>query len=170
MRLTRRAFLMAGVSLALAGCGGGSDDAKTDDEDEVHEEATQPDPIVAETTNFVVYRCDLKHGITGTFEAITENTQDFSDSYAIVTPEGNISFEINGVVYNGTIERGKETTTLYSGVEDYPATKLLLDGKEYGNVGTVDFEAFLVDADLLIDMTTSDDDGMVFANFYLRKE
>jgi len=54
MRLTRREFLMAGVSLALAGCGGGSDDATTDDvesvEDAEPEQASQDDvmPDVAE--------------------------------------------------------------------------------------------------------------------------
>lgn len=43
MRLTRRAFLMAGVSLALAGCGGGSGDAKTDEAESV--EDAEPEQI-----------------------------------------------------------------------------------------------------------------------------
>lgn len=167
MKLTRRSFLAIGATLALAACGGGEDNDTTDAE--MKEAESEPEPVVTETTNFAVYRCDLRHGITGDFEAITENTQDFSDSYAIITPEGNLSFEINGVTFNGTVERGDDAKTLYSGIEDYAATQLLIDGREYGNVGTVDFEAYLVDADLLIDMTTSDDDGMVFANFYLRK-
>lgn len=169
MRLTRRAFLAIGASLALAGCGGGS--SKTEDEaaDTEDEAASEPGPVVTETTNYAVYRCDLRHGITGDFEAITENTQDFSGFYATITPEGNLSFDINGVTFNGSVERGGDAKTLYSGIEDYAATQLLIDGREYGNVGTVDFEAYLVDTDLLIDMTTSDDDGMVFANFYLRK-
>ena len=48
MKLTRREFLMVGASLALAGCGGGSDDAA----DEVkEEEEAAPEPIVTETTN-----------------------------------------------------------------------------------------------------------------------
>lgn len=167
MKLTRRSFLAIGATLALAACGGGEDNGTTDAE--MKEAESEPEPVVTETTNFAVYRCDLRHGITGDFEAITENTQDFSDSYAIITPEGNLSFEINGVTFNGTVERGDDAKTLYSGIEDYAATQLLIDGREYGNVGTVDFEAYLVDAELLIDMTTSDDDGMVFANFYLRK-
>lgn len=167
MKLTRRAFLAVAASTMLAACGGGKKEAE---ETEVVEDPAEVEPVVTELTNYAVYRCDYKRGIMGDFEAITENTQDFSAFYATITPEGNLSFDINGVVFNGTVERGEETTTLYSGIEDQPATMLLLDGKEYGNVGTVDFEAYLVDADLLIDMTTSDDDGMVFANFYLRKE
>lgn len=165
MNLTRRAFLAAGASLALAACGGkSSNEAAAPAMEEL-----APEPVVAEITNYSVYRCDLRRGITGDFEAFTENTQDFSGFYASITPEGNLSFDINGVVFNGTVERGKQTKTLYSGIEDCEATQLLIDGRDYGNVGTVDFEAYLVDSDLLIDMTTSDDEGMVFANFYLRK-
>lgn len=159
---------MAGAALALSGCGSSSEKPEETKED-AEEEAPEAEPVVSELTNFEVYRVDLKHGITGDFEAITSNTQDFSGFYATITPEGNMSFDINGVPFNGTVERGEQTTTLYSGIEDSPATKLIIDGKDYGNVGTVDFEAYLVDDDLLIDMTTSDDDGMVFANFYLRK-
>lgn len=163
MGLTRRAFLIAGASLALSGCGG-SKDAKDDKKEE-----SVPEPVVEETTDYAVYRCDIKHGVTGEFEAVTENTEDFSGFYATITQDGNLSFDISGVTFSGTVERGEKTTTLYSGIDDYDATQLLIDGRKYGNVGSVDFEAYLVDSDLLIDMTTSDDDGMVFANFYLRK-
>lgn len=164
MKLTRRGFLAIGAALALSGCGGSGGSAPKEEDKEAEKE-----PVVTELTNYAVYRVDMKHGITGTFEAYTENTVDFSGFYATITPEGNISFDINGVPFNGKVERGKETTTLYSGIEDTPATQLLIDGRDYGNVGSVDFEIYLVEADLLVDMTTSDDNGMVFANFYLRK-
>jgi hypothetical protein len=166
MKLTRRAFLAVAASTMLVACGGGK---KETEEAEVVEEPAEVEPVVTELTNYAVYRCDYKRGILGDFEAITENTQDFSAFYATITPEGNLSFDINGVVFNGTVERGKQTKTLYSGIEDCEATQLMIDGRDHGNVGTVDFEMYLVDNDVLVDMTTSDDEGMIFANFYLRK-
>jgi len=176
MQITRRGLLIAGAALALFSC---TRPRKKDDDakevEEVKEEAAeteeepQPEQIVDELTNYVVYRVDIKHGITGTYEAMTENTQDFGGSYAVITPDSNFSFDINGVPFSGSVSVGEDTKTLYSGVEDYPAKRLLVNGNKFGNVGTVDFEVFLVDSDILVDMTTSDDDGMVFANFYLRK-
>ena len=41
-------------------------------------EESVPEPVVEETTDYAVYRCDIKHGVTGDFEAVTENTEDFS--------------------------------------------------------------------------------------------
>ena len=181
MRITRRTFLATSAALMLSACGGSTTEGykkrKEEKEKAKQEEKEQKQkaeeekkkPIVDKTTTYSVYRCDIKHGVTGTFEAVTENTQDFSDSYAILNEDNNLSFEINGVPYNGKVERGDKVKTQYSGISDYEATKLLLEGNQDATVGSVLIEAYLVDNDLLIDMVTKDDQGTVFANFYLRE-
>ena len=133
-------------------------------------EETKVEPVVSKTTNYEVYRADVRRGVTGNFESVTQNTRDFSGFYATITDDGSMSFEIDGVTFNGKVERGDKTKTLYSGIQDYEATQLLIDGKRYGNAGTVDFEAFLVDQDVLIDMTKDEKgEGMVFVNYYLHE-
>ena len=171
MKLTRRAFLAVGAALGLAACGGGSDQADTDTDSEVEEtaeEVAEVEPIVTETTYYDVFRLDWKEGLFGDVEVYTINTMDFSDSYAVLSPDGTFSFEINGVPYNGSISRGKETTHLYSG-QDSKVTQLLFDGRDDATVGSVLIQGYYVESDgyPLIEMVTSVDGKQVYATFYL---
>ena len=119
MRLSRRAFLAVAASTMLAACGGGK---KETEEAEVVEEPAEVEPVVTELTNYAVYRCDYKRGIMGDFEAITENTQDFSAFYATITPEGNLSFDINGLQWDSRAwQADEDAVQRYRGLRSYPA-------------------------------------------------
>lgn len=167
MELSRRAFLAIGALLALSGCGGSNkEDKKKEKKDE--EPETEPEPIVTETTYYDVFRCDWKEGILGDVVVYTIDNMDFSDSYAVLQPDGTFSFEINGVPYNGTISLGKKTHHLYSG-QDSEVTQLLFDGKDDTTVGSVLIQGYYVDEYPLIEMTTGVEGKQVFATFYLWK-
>lgn len=163
MELTRRQLLAMATALALSGCGGSDEDPGP-----VKDPEPEPEPIVAETTNYEAYRADVQRGITGTPEMVSELTHDFGADYAILQPDGLFSFEVNGVPYNGTVSRGRETTHLYGGVSDYPATQLLFDGRDDATVGSVGVSGFLVDDQLQIVLTTTVDGTWTQACFYLR--
>lgn len=172
MKLTRREFLAVGASLALSACGGSGD---SDTEPSEQEEEAEPEPeapeqaqIVEDTTYYDVFRVDWKEGLFGDVEAYTSNTTDFSDSYAILQPDGLFSFEINGVPYNGSISLGNKTTHLYSGT-DAEVTQLLFDGNDDTTVGSVLVQGYYVndDKNLLIELTTDVDGKQVFATYYL---
>lgn len=150
-------------ALALSGCGGSSGSTEKDPEPE-----PEPEPVVAETTNFEVYRADVQEGVLGTPEMVSELTYDFSGDYAIMQPDGLFSFEIQGVPYNGKVSRGKETTHLYSGIKDYPATEMLFDGRSDDEVGNVLVSGYFVDDQLQVLLTTDIDGTWTQACFYLR--
>ena len=185
MELTRRGFLLLSL-LTLGGCGDSSSSKKDEDEGEKEskkkskkgkkskkkqEEEKEPRQIVDETTYYEVFRCDWKEGVLGDVEVYVKDSYDFGDSYAMLDPDGTFNFEINGVPYNGHIELDGKAKHLYSGVKDYEFDRILFDGKEYGNVGTVDFEGFYEPNEgyILIDMTTSVDGKFTSATFYLWK-
>ena len=189
MDLTRRGFLLLSL-LTLSGCGGSKkDDDKDKDEkgkkkskkskkkqetknketEKTEEKKEEPKQIVDETTYYDVFRCDWKEGVLGDVEVYTQNTQDFSDSYAVLDPDGTFNFEINGVPYNGHIELGEKTHHLYSGIEDAEVTQLLFDGREDTTVGAVLIQGYYVDEYPLIEMITQMDGKTVFATFYLWK-
>lgn len=150
-------------ALALSGCGDSSGSSEKDPEPE-----PEPEPVVAETTNFEVYRADVQEGVLGTPEMVSELTYDFSGDYAIMQPDGLFSFEIQGVPYNGKVSRGKETTHLYSGIKDYPATEMLFDGRSDDEVGNVLVSGYFVDDQLQVLLTTGIDGTWTQACFYLR--
>ena len=178
---------MFGLALTLNGCGGKStnDDGGKEDEEKKEskkskkkkkeekkkEEQAEPRQIVDETTIYEVFRCDWKSGVLGDVEVYVKDSYDFGDSYAILDPDGTFNFVINGVTYNGHIELGDKAKHLYSGMKDAELTRILFEGKEYGNVGTVDFEGFYVEDGgyILIDMTTSVDGTFTSATYYLWK-
>lgn len=133
------------------------------------QDADKPTQIVDETTYYDVFRCDWRDGILGDVTVYTANTTDFSDSYAILQPDGTFNFVINGVVYNGKISLGRETSHLYSGNSNAKVTQLLFDGKEDTTVGDVLISGYTVDGYLLIEMITTVDNKTVIATFYLWK-
>lgn len=179
MQLTRRGFVALGLTLALSGCGGSKKDedkgekkqSKKKKQEKKEEKKEEPKPIVDEQTTYEVFRCDWRSGVLGDVEVYTKDSEDFGGSYAILDPDGTFSFEINGVPYNGHVELGDKATHLYSGIEDYELTRILFDGKKYGNVGSVDFEGFYEESEgyILIDMTTDVDGKYTSATYYLWK-
>ena len=133
------------------------------------QDADKPTQIVDETTYYDVFRCDWRDGILGDVTVYTANTTDFSDSYAILQPDGTFNFVINDVVYNGSISLGGQTHHLYSGNSDATVTQLLFNGKDDATVGSVLIQGYTVDDYLLIEMITDVDKKTVFATFYLWK-
>ena len=168
MNLTRRAFLAAGASLALAACGGSSDAEKAEapEQEAVEPEEEAPAQIVNKTTYYDVFRVDWRKGPFGDVEVYTANTMDFSGFYAGLEPDGTFSFDINGVPYNGSISLGKQTTHLYSG-SDTEVTQLLFDGRDDATVGSVLIQGYTVDGYILVEMITKVDGDQVYATFYL---
>lgn len=171
MKLTRREFLAVGAALALSACGGGSSDSdskESEKQEEPEQEAPEQVQIVDKTTYYDVFRVDWQEGVTGEVVAYTSNTMDFSDSYAVLEPDGTFNFDINGVPYNGTISLGNKTTHLYSG-NDTEVTQLLFDGNTDTTVGSVLIQGYYVETDKfpLIEMITDVDGKQVFATFYL---
>lgn len=164
LKFTRRGFMAIASMLALSGCGGGSSEEKPAEETEPEAE---PEPIVTEETHYDVFRADIQKGVTGDVEAVTSDTQDFSDSYAVLMPDGSFTFEINGVPYSGTLTLGGPDHHLYSGIENADVTRLLFDGDKFANVGSVDIEGFTVDDYLLIQLTTTVDSEWTQITFYL---
>jgi hypothetical protein len=148
-------------ALALTGCGGSSGSSEKEQEPE-------PEPVVAATTNYEVYRADVQQGVTGTPQMVSELTYDYSSDFAILQPDGAFSFEIQGVPYNGKVSRGRETTHLYSGIEDYPATEMLFEGRGDAEVGSVLVSGYFVDDQLQVLLTTGIDGTWTQACFYLR--
>jgi hypothetical protein len=175
MQITRRGLLIAGAALALFSC---TRPRKKDDDakevEEVKEEATeteeepQPEQIVDELTYYDVFRVDVREGILGDTVAHTLNTVDFSDSYAMLSPDGTFNFEIKGVVYNGKISLGRQTKHLYSG-QDTEVTQLLFDGKDDTTVGSVLISGYYYAnlQHILIEMVTDVDGKMTFMTYYL---
>ena len=133
------------------------------------QDADKPTQIVDETTYYDVFRCDWRDGILGDVTVYTANTTDFSDSYAILQPDGTFNFVINDVVYNGSISLGGQTHHLYSGNSDATVTQLLFNGKDDTTVGNVLIQGYTVEGYLLIEMTTRVDNKTVIATFYLWK-
>lgn len=136
-------------------------------DEETKEEAIEQ--IVSETTNYDVIRADMREGFTGDVEVMTANTTDFGESYAILQPDGQFSFEIMGVPYNGTISLGEEKKHLYSGDENAKVTQLLFDESTDATVGDVLVEGCYVDNYILIDLTTTVDGKFTQGTFYLSK-
>ena len=169
MKLSRREFFALGASLTLSACGGSHDNSDDHADESPESEATPevaPEPLVDEQTAYEVFRVDIQHGVGGEVEVLTDESL-FDGFYAELSPDGTFNFDINGVVFNGTLTDSGETVRhAYSG-GTYDVEQLLLNGETFANVGTVDFEAYAVDGYILVDMNTTVDGEWQDWMFYL---
>lgn len=136
------------------------------------EEAPKEEPaqqIVAEQTHYDVFRCDYREGVLGDTQVFTQNTTDFSQDYADLSPDGSFSFSIEGVSYTTKISLGDKDHHLYSGNESAEVTRILLDGQKTATVGSVDIEGYYVDNYILLEMVTQVNHKTTFATYYLSK-
>ena len=141
-------------------------------EEKSKEEAPKEEPaqqIVTEQTHYEVFRCDVRRGVFGDTEAVTNNTVDFSQDYADLSPDGSFSFNIEGVSYTTKISLGEKDHHLYGGDEDAEVTRILFDGKQDISVGDVVVEGYYVDDYILLEMVTQVDKKTTFMTFYLWK-
>ena len=145
---------------------------KATEEEQPKEEAPKEEPaqqIVTEQTHYDVFRCDVRHGVLGDTEAVTNNTVDFSQDYADLSPDGSFSFSIQGVSYTTKISLGEKDHHLYSGTENAEVTRILFDGKKDVTIGDVIVEGYYVDNYILLEMVTQVDHKTTFMTFYLQK-
>lgn len=189
MRFTRREFVGLSAMFALSGCSSSKTETKKDEKEEepkIEEskqekpkeeqkqeepkQEEQPQQIVTELTEYEVFRVDMRRGITGDVEVLTQNTTDFSGYYAILDPDNRFEMHIYDHDYNGHISLGDKTKHLYSGMDDYEVTRILFDGEQYANVGDTDIEGFYVDNYILIDMVLQVEGKTTFMTFYLWKK
>ena len=141
-------------------------------EEKPKEEAPKEEPaqqIVTEQTRYDVFRCDVKHGVLGDTVGVTNNTVDFSQDYADLSPDGSFSFSIQGVSYTTKISLGEKDHHTYSGIENYEVTRILFDGKDDITIGDVIVEGYYVDDYILLEMITQVDHKTTFMTFYLWK-
>lgn len=147
---------------------------KEEEKQEVKKEEEKPkeepaQQIVTEQTRYDVFRCDYREGMFGKPQMVTQNTVDFSQDYADLSPDGSFSFSIQGVSYTTKISLGKKTKHLYSGDQEAEVTQLLFDGKDYAEVRDVYLEGYYVDDYILLDMVTKVDGKKMYMTFYLWK-
>ena len=143
---------------------------KAKEEEKPKEEAPKEEPaqqIVTEQTHYDVFRCDYREGMFGEPQMVTQNTVDFSQDYADLSPDGSFSFSIQGVSYTTKISLGEKTKHLYSGDQEAEVTQLLFDGKDYAEVRDVYLEGYYVDDYILLDMVTKVDGKKMYMTFYL---
>ena len=142
------------------------------EEEKQEEEKPKEEPaqqIVTEQTRYDVFRCDYREGMFGKPQMVTQNTVDFSQDYADLSPDGSFSFSIQGVSYTTKISLGEKTKHLYSGDQEAEVTQLLFDGKDHAEVRDVYLEGYYVDDYILLDMDTKVDGKNMYMTFYLWK-
>lgn len=115
---------------------------------------------------YELFRIDEQRGMFGDWVSASAEDAGFAGDYVSLSDDGYLNLSASGVILNAKYEFGPDTTVHYSGQSGWDAQELKLN-PDY--MGTVNFEAYIVDGAPYISMYTSVDGEFVTRTHYFRK-